>query len=161
MVASSVIFFLGDVLKCDHSHRVAQSMISVDPSTRSKDRVFYGLHGVLSERNQVLSLVFTKSVSAEERLSVASELNRRYDSHGHDLPVIFQDRCCTDTGWLRPFGDRVDVRIDGAHLLARYEETLFGVRPFRVCLHFRALSCASISRRVLQYGARHRAPSAQ
>lgn len=123
------MIYLGEVIKCVHSHRVAQSVVSVDSSTRSKEQVFYGLHGVLSERNQVLSLVFTKSVSAEERLSIAHELRRRYESHNHELPIIFRDCCCNDIGWLRPLGRLrpsgcLDVRIDGAHLLSRYENSL-------------------------------------
>ena len=114
---------VGNVLCSDHTFIVPQRISARDALVSREFSPYQALHGVVNEREQLLSIVLYHSTSMSERNLVAKHLKRRYQDRSLDTPIMFQDNCCMDRRWLeKEFGTDTVVLLDNFHLISSYRE---------------------------------------
>jgi hypothetical protein len=85
----------GRFLPGDHSHKYAK-VVLIDG-----ERGFEGIYTLMNEFGKILGFWFVSGTTMKELEESLRGINRRYELHGFDGPLIFTtDRCCDDRDFI-------------------------------------------------------------
>lgn len=124
----------------DHHHNVPARIKVTDPTTNTLFSPLKGLHGLMNERRQIISLLVTKTTTTRERHDQAKNLAQRSIDRNVNLAVACFDKCCDDSEWLRREFPEVKLVLDNAHLINRYKEACNRVDDATRAVFIRRLS---------------------
>ena len=113
-------------ITADHTHQIPSRFKLEDKTTGTLTKPINGLHGIMTGKLQIASLICTTSTSAMERVDQAQELRERYNTRNMELICAYLDKCCEDKRWLEGAFPDTCICLDNAHLIARYKEACGG-----------------------------------
>lgn len=159
MVCIKVAYFLkqvivgitGDTLCCDHHFQVPGRIKQLDHVQQEAYTPYYALYGLMSSRNQILSLTYAATTSQNERIKIGEEIIERFRSQHQTMPYLFTDSCCRDSSWIRENlkdNEEIQVFLDNYHLLSRYRNALPKTSPLKTKEFMQRLAmllCGSIT----------------
>ena len=127
---------MGGITGCkataDHHDNVAGRTKVEDDTVNQKFQPVDSVHGMMTNKQQMASLMFCKSKDKNEHLLQGKEISARWKKCSLLTPVCVLDKCCEDCSWAKENNLDMAFILDLLHLIGRYQEKLGGCNNNRV-----------------------------
>ena len=127
---------MGEITGCkvtaDHHDNIAGRTKVKDDTVKQKLQPADSVHGMMTNKQQMASLIFCKRKDKNERLLQGKEISARWKERSLPTPMCVLDKCCEDCSWAKENNPDMTFVLDLLHLIGRHQEKLGGCNNQRV-----------------------------